>query len=108
MAVWELLYYFSNSFGSTKTAEEKMLVEAKLQSQELLQTCTHCSLSMASGTRGKTLSGIKWQCSLSHYSIFQNLILIFLCVLCPSLSPYTTCPLETATAFSRANMRPLL
>lgn len=61
---------------------------------------------MAPGTRGKTLSGIKWQCSLSRYSLFQCLTLILPGALCPILSPYATCPLETATAFSRANMSP--
>lgn len=95
-------------FGSTETVKEKMPIKTKLQPQELLQTCTPCSLSRAPGTKGKTLSGIKWQHSLSRYSLFQKLILILLCVLCPNLSPYTTCPLETAAAFSRVNTRSLL
>lgn len=63
----------------------------------VVQTCTPCSLSVAPGTRGKTLSGIKWQCSLSRYSLFQCLTLILPGALCPILSPYATCPLETAT-----------
>ncbi|XP_069648488.1 probable cation-transporting ATPase 13A5 isoform X4 [Haliaeetus albicilla] len=38
--------------------------------------------------------------------LFQCLTLILPGALCPILSPYATCPLETATAFSRANMSP--
>lgn len=51
-------------------------------------------------------TGIKWQCSLSCYSLFQCLTLILPGALRPILSLYATCPLETATAFSRANMSP--